>query len=220
MQGSFWNAVRTVFVAILDAVIPARERSVRTRTRTAEDLPAAPREHQLGRSTITALMEYHDRAVEDTIRALKYDGSRRAAKILADVLADYLHEEIVSLRAFSPRPVILVPVPLHPSRKRERGFNQMERVLAELPPEFRDGTLSRVVPALVRDYATPQQTRLSRSERLENVRGAFSADEKAVRGARVIVIDDVCTTGATLGECTSTLAAAGAKVTAIALARA
>ena len=171
---------------------------------------------------ITTLMEYQDPTVEDLIRSLKYDGSARAAKLAAGVLADYLREEISSRRVFSSRTLLIVPVPLHKSRARERGWNQIELVLKALPKEFRNGTLATLAPrALARMRATKPQTRLPRSERLSNVAGAFACrDESLVRGAHVFLIDDVTTTGATLANAATPLRRAGADITLIALARA
>lgn len=220
MEGSFWRSVRAFLVSLADAITPPRERALRTKERTLADLRLAPQEFRIGRLSVTALLDYREKAVQETIQTLKYDGTQRAAAILAEALADYLREEMQSLRAFSPRPIILVPVPLHKTRERERGFNQIRRILDALPPEFRDGTLSRISPALARIRATPQQTRLPRAERLKNVAGAFVADEAAARNTHAILIDDVCTTGATLSECAKALQAAGAKVTALAFARA
>lgn len=101
---------------------------------------------------------------------------------------------------FSAKPIVLMPVPLHASRMRERGFNQIEKVLQNLPEEFRNGTLSRIdAHSLVRTRATPQQTRLSRSERLRNVEDAFAL-ASPIDDAHIILIDDVTTTGATLIE--------------------
>jgi ComF family protein len=125
------------------------------------------------------------------------------------------------MRAFSPRAILIVPMPLHKNRVRSRGFNQIEKVLARLPAEFRDGSLSKVsTKALVRTRDTPQQAHLSRPERLKNVAGAFAADTTDVGGTHVILVDDVTTTGATLAECVKTLKSAGAQVTPLALARA
>lgn len=205
--------------AVLDAVMPPRERTARLRE--SSDISIAPQSQTLLRTRIVTLAPYHAPLVEDAIRALKYDGNRAAARILARALDDFLREELLATRAFSPRRIVLVPVPLHAKRRRERGFNQIEKVLEALPAEFHDATLSHVeTRALFRTRATPPQTKLHRTERLHNVRDAFSADERRVRGAHVFVIDDVCTTGATLAECAATLEKAGAKVTALALARA
>ena len=206
----------------LDAVFPPRAREMRTRSRALADIPLTLETHDLLRMRVTTLMEYKRPEVQDLIRALKYDGSRHAAALAADVLADYLREELASVRSFSPRRILLVPVPLHRERQRERGFNQIELVLRALPEEMRAGHLAHVEPhALVRSRATPKQTHLSRQERLSNVAGAFEVrDAGAIRGTHVYLLDDVTTTGATLVHAAAPLRHAGAKVTLLALARA
>jgi ComF family protein len=170
---------------------------------------------------ITTLLNYKDPGVSDLVRALKYEHSGHAARLCGEVLADYLREEVASLRAFSARQILVVPMPLHASRVRERGFNQIEKVLANLPGDFKDGSLASIdSKALSRIRETPQQARLSRAERLKNVAGAFAADAAKVSDTHCILIDDVTTTGATLVSAGRALREAGAKVTLIALARA
>ena len=207
---------------VLDAVMPLRARSARMKERSAEDIPLTPTEHELLGARITTLMDYRNSAVQDLIRSLKYDRSRYAAKIAGVLLADYLREEISSIRTFSTAHVLLVPVPLHSSRLRERGFNQIELVLESLPQEFRGGTLACVAPAsLLRTRATNPQTKLSRKERIQNVVGAFSvSNPEKIQNAHVFLIDDVTTAGATLLNAGKPLTKAGAKVSLIALARA
>ena len=219
---NFISALRESLNAILDTILPRRARSMRTQMRAMEDIPVSPASREMQGVRITTLMDYQEPAVEDAIRSLKYDGSMHAAGLCAEVLADFLREEIAAARAFSAREILLVPVPLHASRKRERGFNQIEVVLNKLPREFRDGKLATLAPdALARTRATVQQTKLSRSERLKNVAGAFQiTDESLVRNAHIFLIDDVVTTGATLANAGKPLEALGATVTYLALARA
>lgn len=213
---------RSGFEAILGAILPLRPRAERTRGRSFDDFKPAPAQHDLLGTRITTLLEYQQPAVEDLIRSLKYDGSRHAAHVAATLLADYLQEEIASVKTFSSRPVILIPLPLHGSRLRERGFNQIELVLDALPEEFKNGEISRIEKhALCRERATTPQTHFSRSERLSNVAGAFTIRDPAlVEGAHVFLIDDVTTTGATLVNAATPLRRAGAEVTLLALARA
>ncbi len=217
-----FEGVRAIFEAVVDAVTPPRERVVRTKKRSIEEVPLKPAVHDLLGTDITTIMDYREEVVQDLIRALKYDGSRHAAHLAACVLADYLREEIASLHAFSPHPIVLVPVPLHQERARERGFNQIELVLRALPEEFRNGTLARIAPdALIRAKATPPQTRLHRSARIRNVAGAFALSGYGpLQRAHVFLIDDVTTTGATLIEAGKPLKKAGAHVHPLALARA
>ena len=97
---------------------------------------------------------------------------------------------------------ILVPVPLHRYRQRERGFNQARQLAKhlELP----------VVNALVRTRNTSSQADLPASKRRANVRGAFVA-RADVEGLTIVLVDDVATTGATLNACAAVLLDAGAK---------
>lgn len=210
------------FEALLDAVLPPRARTARTKNLSAEDIPLTPTSHDLLGVKITTLMEYRKQEVQDLIQSLKYDGGGRAAHLCAGVLAEYLMEELSSAKQFSQKKILLVPVPLHASRARARGFNQMALVLQSLPPEFRDDTRSRLAPeVLIRSRATKQQTKLSRSERLSNVAGAFEVpDAGLVKNTHIFLIDDVATTGATLANAATPLRRAGAKVTLLALARA
>ncbi|HEY4524851.1 MAG TPA: hypothetical protein VJL39_00630 [Candidatus Paceibacterota bacterium] len=207
---------------IIDAIAPLRERTRRVRTTDAEDLALSPTVHDLLGTRITTLMNYESGGSAALIQSLKYDGSARAARLLASALADFLREEVASHRTFSTKTLLLVPVPLHPSRGRERGFNQIQKVLDHLPLEFRDGSLSFVnSETLERTRSTLPQTKLARSERLSNVAGAFAChDEDTIRDTHIFLIDDVTTTGATLVNAATPLRRAGATVTCLALARA
>ncbi|MEY4747227.1 MAG: hypothetical protein RLZZ416_276 [Candidatus Parcubacteria bacterium] len=213
-----WNILET----IIDVILPLRERSARTKKRSLEDIPLQPVTHELLGARITTLMDYRDPAVQDLIRSLKYDRSAHAARLAAELLADYLKEEIASSRAFSAREFLIMPVPLHKARVRERGYNQIEFVLRALSIEFRDGTIARLVcDALARTRNTQPQTRLPRSQRLSNVAGAFDVPlPYRVEKKRIFLIDDVTTTGATLVNAGNALRRANAEVDLIALARA
>ncbi len=211
-----FTSLKAVLERALDVVLPRKERSVRIDSIAPEDMHVSPATHDAGDIRITTLMEYRTRAVEDVIRALKYDRSPKAVSLCSEALADYLFEEIAHARAFSARPVLIVPVPLHTARERERGFNQIKIVLDALPKELQELVTQN---ALTRTRDTKQQTRLPRQERLTNVQDAFLASE-SVRSARIFLIDDVTTTGTTLLEAARALEGAGAEVSAIALARA
>jgi competence protein ComFC len=102
---------------------------------------------------------------------------------------------------------VIVPVPLHPARERERGFNQ-SALLAELLSVH---TSLRAKPVLERVRYTTTQTAYDRAERMQNLHGAFRLRKTAdVRGLRVLLVDDVLTTGSTLNECARVLKTAGA----------
>jgi ComF family protein len=221
-RGRLVRVARSFFTELLDVILPPHARTLRTKARAFDEIPLLVANHELLDVRITTLMDYRRFEVQDLIRSLKYDGNEYAANLCATVLADYLREEIASVRMFSPRPILILPLPLHASRSRERGFNQIALVLAQLPPEFRDGTLAVVSDSiLVRTRNTPHQTSLPRRSRLANMRGAFSvAAPDLVRHAHVFLVDDVTTTGATLMNAAKPLQKARANVTLVALARA
>lgn len=216
------RAIAKLLNTALDTILPLRGRSARTKHRALEDIPLTPESHELLGVRITTLLDYRDGAVKDLIQALKYDRSSAAASLAAALLADYLREEIASARVFSSRRILLMPVPLHISRARKRGFNQIELVLKKLPQEFLGGSVaSLAIDVLERTRATRPQTRLARNGRLSNVAGAFALRGGArVSDTHIFLFDDVTTTGATLANAATPLRRTGAEVTLLALARA
>jgi ComF family protein len=148
------------------------------------------------------------------LHELKYAGHRRVATRLADALLAEPTSQAVLAGADA-----LVPVPLHPRRQRERGFNQAELIAAALA---RRTGLALLASALVRRKDTTTQTGLSAAARRDNVRGAFAVRRRAqIAGRRLVLVDDVLTTGATAEACARVLREAGAvEVRLLALARA
>ncbi len=144
------------------------------------------------------------------ILALKFRGRRGLAPVLSRGAAAAL-----------PTPTgspVLCAVPMHPTRRAERGYNHA-RLLAEgLSAEW--GLPLLAEDALRRVAHTPQQARLDYDARLANVSSAFQAEQQLVSGCEVLLVDDVCTTGATLNACAGVLLAAGAtRVQAVTIAR-
>lgn len=130
----------------------------------------------------------------ELIHRYKYGGATWLEGLLADLLWDQMGT--LGCRAGWD---LVMPVPLHPTKQREREFNQAERlarvIAFRLGVPLETSLVKRVAP-------TATQTMLSRSERQKNVRGAFSAvSKRSLSGERVLVVDDVFTTGATTNEC-------------------
>ena len=138
------------------------------------------------------------------VRALKYRSDAFAALPLGWGMARAYALADDAMR----RTDVLVPVPAHPSRLRVRGYNQAEllaRALAGTLP------LPMEAEALVRVKRSRSQIGLSREQRLANLRGSFALCSDALRGSRVLLIDDVRTTGATAQACAEALLMGGAK---------
>jgi ComF family protein len=148
--------------------------------------------------------EYAD-AVRGLIHLLKYDNVLPAAPVLGELLA----QAISQLDLSADTPPLLVSVPLHASKRRERGFNQAELITRDAVRYLPNRV--EVASVLKRQRATHSQVGLTREERIANLRDAFRViDPMRVKGRTVIVLDDVMTTGSTVSECARVLKKAGA----------
>lgn len=205
---------------LIDVVLPRSSRRVRAEALTPDEVAITPMTTEMLGQQVTTLGDYD--ALKDLIQSLKYERSVQSAHLLAQALRDYLREDIAARKLFTTKPVLLIPVPLDSKRRRDRGYNQIGMVIDALPEEFKNGTLSRIAaPLLERTRETAPQTKLSRTERLSNVAGAFEvSDPQLIENTIVYLIDDVATTGATLVNAGNPLTRAGADVTLLSLARA
>jgi len=141
---------------------------------------------------------------QELVKRFKFYGEIRLSKFLAGCMLNP-GAELVTAES------ILVPVPLHSSRLRERTYNQSALLTREIQKHLGGQSL---LDGLVRTRKTNQQVGLKRGARTANVKGAFEVSEHflaKVSGAHVVLVDDVLTTGATVEECTRVLKAAGAK---------
>jgi ComF family protein len=145
---------------------------------------------------------YHEGALRKAIHALKYGRRSDLAAPLAVLLQQHLLRSALKVD-------LITAVPLHPERERDRGYNQADLLARELAPRVAlpyKGGLERI-------RATQDQIGLDAAARHENMREAFAADPTAFRGCRVLIVDDVCTTGATLDACAAALHSQGARLT-------
>lgn len=147
----------------------------------------------------------HADLARDLVTRFKYREEHYLRRLLGQWLAEALTTDP---RLCAGPPVeALVPVPLHPRRRRERGFNQAEALCGVI----RRQTRLPVWNALRRVRYTETQTHLARGQRLANLRGAFApARGRPVSGAHLVLVDDVFTTGSTVDECARVLRRAGA----------
>lgn len=142
-----------------------------------------------------------DDPVKNALHRLKY----RRDIGLGDAIAWQLVGFIIQLNW----PVnLIVPVPLGRKRLVERGYNQVGLIAHPLSLAL---NIAYAPKALSRDHETRSQVGLTKAERRLNVRGAFNAEVKAVNRSRILLIDDVATTGSTISSCAETLYAAGAQ---------
>jgi ComF family protein len=149
--------------------------------------------------------------IRTLIHNLKYKGIQEIGIELGRIYA-------VSLQTsgFTSDIDIIIPVPLHPAKKRKRGFNQSESISCGIAGVT---GLPIDVKSVIRATPSATQTRRSRYDRWTNVEGIFSvADEDALRGKHVLLVDDVITTGSTIESCANELLKIeGVKVSVVAL---
>jgi ComF family protein len=139
--------------------------------------------------------------VRKSVHELKYRSLKAISPCLAELLADYLKENPLPGQA-------LVSVPLHPRRLRERGYNQSALLAVELGKRI---GLPVIEDCLIRvKQAQPQVRAVDVDERRRNVADAFVCRDERVSAKQIILIDDVCTSGATLESCAAALKRSGA----------
>lgn len=176
---------------VLNILFPPRHTETLVADLTRERILAhyLPQEY----SACIALASYRDPHIRACVQEMKFHNSEKAAELLGALLATWAETHISS-------PTLLVPIPLSRSRYRKRGYNQVTRIAAHACMQNPNLTLETDI--LCRTRNTKPQTELDRTKRLENLLNAFAVrDEHARRrisGSRIILLDDVYTTGTTM----------------------
>jgi ComF family protein len=161
-----------------------------------------------------AAFSYYTRGsrIRNLIHSLKYKGIKEIGPELGRIYGQSLKES-----GFTDDIDVIIPVPLHPSKMRTRGFNQSEYICEGLSSST---DLPVDTKSLVRRLTSSTQTKKSRYERWTNVEGIFQvADPSALRGRHILLVDDVITTGSTIEACVNELNKAGeVRISVVALA--
>ena len=180
-----------------------------------------PKAGRLKDKNATALFDYSHPLVKEIVWELKYNGNRRIADKLGEILYDVIRHELLNLGLFEKwiRPTssgqrpILVPIPISDKRRFERGWNQSELLAEQIMAHDGEKVLKYLPRQLAKLRHTESQTKTaSRNERLENLTDSMKVlNASLMAGECVIVLDDVTTTGSTFAEARRALYAAGAK---------
>ena len=156
---------------------------------------------------IFSAASFHTPFIHEGIKYLKYKNVRGLAATLVRIINEKLEAEFGSL--LKNQEFVITYVPLYPSKQRRRGYNQSE-LLANALASMRS---SMVQASLIKTAETRDQVLLKKEERLENVRGVFRiAQDAEIKNKNFLIVDDVCTTGATLKECAKVLKRNGAGI--------
>jgi len=140
----------------------------------------------------------HQGAIRHLISQLKFNGHYKNARLLGCLLAEHIDNS-------SEKPELLIPIPLHPSRYRQRGFNQAIEIARTVSKQLH---IPLDLYSCQRQRDTPHQTSLTAKQRRRNIKNAFTL-RKPITAQHVAILDDVMTTGATAHELAKTLKQAG-----------
>lgn len=159
------------------------------------------------RFSLAAVSSYENDAVKELLHSLKYKRFLKSLVPINELIKKYF--EGVNLEKIIASDFIIVPIPLHKKRFRERGFNQAEEIAKLLAQRL---NLEVMGDVLIKTLDTKHQTNLKNKEdRLRNVRGSFSVAPKVnLQGRNIVVVDDVYTTGSTINEAVKILKRSGA----------
>ncbi len=142
--------------------------------------------------------------LRDAIHNMKYNGRRQIADTMGRLLSMYVEPIVRGLRY-----PLIIPVPLHKKRLRERGYNQSVIIAGHISRHFE---IALDFDTLIRGINNGPQAELPMKERIKNVKNAFSVNgNRNIKGKEILMVDDVATTGSTLNECARVLLKAGAK---------
>lgn len=167
-------------------------------------------------SWVYPIYDYRDPIIKKALWVLKYKNGKAVATILADMLYGRILEELYDQETLENfvKP-LLIPVPLSPTRQRERGYNQSTLICEELVDLDTDHNFTLEENILIKPRETIHQAHIkNRGERLRNIVGSFEiklGEENKIKNRNIILIDDITTTGATLNEAKKVLKKSGAR---------
>ncbi len=147
---------------------------------------------------IKSIFSYKDPLVKELIWQIKYRKNKKAVEIAGYALFQSLKE-----------PAVLIPIPISKKRREERGYNQCELLIDEIMRLDNENRFKKDYGLLIRSKHIEKQTHKGRSERLENTKNIFEVTKKENLNQKIIIIDDVSTTGSTLKEARDVMLASG-----------
>jgi len=210
--------MHSLLCGLSDALFPPRDTELVVRSFHDEALAEllAPQAIPLSTSVSAlppaiALLPYADARVRACIVEAKFHGNGRAAQLLARALRKHLVTLLTAAPPHSIPSFIIIPIPLSRKRQRERGYNQVERIVQVALSGLGTPYIGISTDVLTRERNTVPQTSLSGAERRQNLKGAFAIGNTPDPGHTYILLDDVITTGSTLAVAAAELYKGGAR---------
>ncbi len=187
---------------LIDFLFPPNQEELRIRSLSPEsferEAPLAPKAEF---PFINSVFAYKNPIVKELIWQIKYKKNKHAVKIAGFALHDWLYKNNMT--------GILIPIPISKKRRKERGFNQCQLLIDEIIRLDVEGKFIKNYDLLIRPKNIDKQTLKNREERIENSKNIFEVTEKLTSQQKIIIIDDVSTTGSTLKEAHDALIKAG-----------
>jgi ComF family protein len=168
---------------------------------------------EIGSEYIHALFRYKELPVKKLVLQIKYYGNKKITAICGQILYSYIVEELSDQLSFNDFTApLLIPIPLSAERRKERGYNQCECLIDEMKKYDPQNHFEASYDLLIKSKNTTEQKSLKRKDRLKNLHNIFQiSDPGRICNRNIIIIDDVCTTGATFEEACHALLQAGAR---------
>jgi competence protein ComFC len=178
------------FHTILDFIFPPSPQEIAVRNLTIDELiKEAPKSAQSEFPFIKSLFSYKDTLIRELVWQIKYKKNKHAIRCAAFSLASVISE-----------PTLLIPIPISKKRRKERGYNQCELLINEMINQDTNNKFTTNFTLLIRSKDIEKQTFKNRSERLKNTKNIFEVVDKVNLNQKIIIVDDVSTTGSTLKE--------------------
>ena len=214
------NQITAIFDFILPRICPACSKTLHSKEqvicatcfkeikRTSADLIESEFKRKFAEEKIIAdfiapFVFENEKALQQLIHQLKYNNRFRLGIYLGKKLAKLTKAKVMEWEADC-----IVPIPLHPAKKAERGYNQADFIAKGIAKEL---SVAMLKNGIKRNINTPTQTKLNLEERRENMENAFEVNTKKVVGKKIILLDDVITTGSTMRSCAIELLNKGAQ---------
>ncbi len=190
------NKMQLLVQHLIDFVFPPSPEELKLRAISpTEFLNTSPKAGQSEFPFIKSVFSYKNPLVKELVWQIKYKKNRHAIECAGFALSNTLNE-----------PALLIPIPISKKRRKERGYNQCELIIDEI---VRLNNFKKDYTLLIRPKHIDKQTMKNREERIVNTRSIFEVTRKATSNERIVIIDDVSTTGSTLKEAEEALINAG-----------
>ncbi len=183
---------------IIDFIFPTNKYEIGIRNTSKEDLY---NRFSFKNIINTSIYPYKEPLIRELVWQIKYKKNRKAIEI-----AGYsIYLELIKFN----QPLLLIPIPISKIRMKERGYNQCELIINEIMKLDKHNVLHKNYNLLVREVHIDKQTHKNRKERLDNTKNIFGIRGETDKNQKIVIIDDVTTTGSTLSEAVKCLEQAG-----------